>query len=148
MSARNTWCTHLRFLSCKCGGTFYFFFFGRSYSVNCTAKTPAQMSQGTQVHSPAPPDETSAMEKKVQQHSCSNAGVPATKWCKVSAVPPPPPVGTCASFEGHTGQEPKPFLKGGVNPRRRAYWCHPIFLSGSVTLLSAASRFSDSRGVT
>lgn len=31
------------------------------------------------------------MEKKVQQHSCSNAGVPATKWCKVFAVPPFPP---------------------------------------------------------
>lgn len=70
-----------------------FFFFGRSYSVNCTAKTPAQMSQGTQVHSPATPDEASAAEKKVQQHSCSNVGVPAAEWCKVFAVPPPPQLG-------------------------------------------------------
>lgn len=66
--------------------------FGWSYSANGTAKTPAQMSQGTQVHSPAaPPDEASAVE---EENGCSSAVVQmracVANWCKIFAAPSPP----------------------------------------------------------
>lgn len=75
--------------------------FGRSYSASWTAKTPAQMSQGTQVHSPAAaPGEASAVE---EEKECSSSVVQmwacVANWCKVFAAPfPPLPSWDCAEL--------------------------------------------------